>query len=462
MRSRSRSSPHEPTPPPRHARSGQDRSVERSDGLQLGHRNSLDEKRPYDDHDPLRSNGTPDHGDIVIDVKGKGRAVDRSDFDDTNYITDLASDVDAATVEDTLSGDSGRQPSTEVTSRGATTIPARVSSPVSLPRDANNVGDLGPHERLRDRPRLRRDALQAVDAHLLHSPVQRRAARRIDSGRQESLIGPSASERSIPIAGISIRGAAKAAAPAPPAPATSSTELSHEPNGQISSKGSDNPGKGMSSREIMARTRARLAKPRQEPTLSVALSSERAEHDASSLDAPSAIVALDSPAVASNQSGQAGSSPPLNSISSDVPENSAAQSSSGHSPSLFDEPYAASALRVRLLSKLDAERLVCKQPEDLSESTNATPVPVGIDSKSRPVTTDSSSAVCGPSDGKLSCRRDAQTLEASLRAQARLRVKLAAAKRKLDDAGAELSSATINLETREEYLRSRLKSGASR
>lgn len=424
---------------------------------ELQRRGTEHESRADEDDDRRSRSRASDHVDIVVDVKGKGRAVDNNIHDHITYISDRASDVDAAKVEGTRPVDRGRQASTEVISIRETTPPSRITSPASQPHDIRKEPYFGSHDEPKDRRKVRRNALQAIDAHLGHSSTERSAARSTGSG-QVPLIECSTSD--IRIEEISIRGAAKAATQAPSVPSISSTELSREPNGQISFHASHNASKGMPSRDIMARTRARLAKLRQEPTLSPTISSERGGHDVLSLDTPQAIVELDTPSVAGNQTARSGSSPSWNGITSDVPDNSAAQSSSTHSLSSHVESFATSALRAKLLAKLDNEKRASVEQVDLAGKDKAPSFPVGINSEvitTRLTSASDCNKVRGPNRRELSFRREAEMIENNLREQARLRVKLVAAKRTLADATADMTSGNVNLMTHEEHLRLQLK-----
>lgn len=419
-----------------------------------------------DEPTDLRSrSGTSDHVDIDIDVKGKGRAVENGVLDNISYITDRASDVGSVKVKDTRSRDPGRQDSTGVTSRSSAKPPSRCASPVLVPHDVNKVDHIDSLAGPRDRPKVRRDALLAIGAHLEHVSSERSAPGSSGGFRQESVIEPSASEPTARPKEISIRGAAKATTQAPSVPSIPSPELSHEPNGQPPSHVPHHPAKGMSSREIMARTRARLATLRQDPTLSAAISSERGAHDAASLDAACAIVKLESPSVAGNQTLQRGSSPPSDSIISDVADVSAAQSSTTYSLSHSDEPHALSALRAKLLSRLDNEKRAYHEHSVPSGRDLSAGSFVDIndnDAENAMLPADNETPLRGPNGGGSSFRRDTQVLESNLRTRARLRVKLAAAKRTLADGGADASNENVDLGTREEHLRSQLKRGVLR
>lgn len=458
MRPRSRPRPEEISPPSR------DDIIDEPTAIRQSQRRASDaDNRADQGTDPPSRIETSDHVDIVVDVKGKGRAVDHSVVDNINCITDGASDVDAAKVKDTRPGDRVRQESTEVTFDNSTT-PSRSSSPVSLPCDVNKASRLKLPTESRDPPKVRWNALQAVDAHLAHASIERSVARGNGSRRHDPHIEHTASQSMTRGTEISIRGAAKATNVAPLAPTVSSPELSHEARGHNSSSVPHNPTIGMSSREIMTRTRARLAQLRQEPILSPSISSERGEHDASSLDTPQAIVELEPLSVAGNQIVPSSSSFPLSPTIFDVPDNSAAQSSSSHSVSQSVGPQAG-ALRAKLLGKLDVEKRAYLEQTDPSVERAAAASPMEADGSKDmgglPVSADNEIQHRGPDGGGLVFRRDAQMLESNLRTKAYLRVKLAAAKRTLADTTADESNADVSLVSREEYLRSQLKRGLS-
>ncbi|KAI0086037.1 hypothetical protein BDY19DRAFT_908566 [Irpex rosettiformis] len=317
------------------------------------------------------------------------------------------------------------------------------------------------------RPKVRREALQAMNAHLLDSSHGHQSSKPVIGREQQPLDTPR--DEMPPPAELSIRGAAQAAS-GPLFPSDSFRESNCQSVHDTTRVATGI--QGMSSRDIMARTRARLAKLRQDSTLSTTTTSpKRGEHDELGLNPSSKFPSIPHFLEDGNHTTTAPSSSNCTSsqLVAQAYDASAAQSSHPdytHTDSdVGGATSTAAILRARLLRKLEDEKREHddgKTDDPNRPETYVVPVTVeGTQFETSLLPDNIGGSKQAQTEEMSFGRQDAEMLEKKLRGQAQLRIKLAAAKRHLHAGTAvesdEMSGADRNPMSREDYLRSRLK-----
>lgn len=429
-----------------------ERSTPRSPEVQEVHRVGLGDHRRL-------SIGTSDQRKIPQNIKGKGRAIDE---DGNSPLTSRPVQEQDSTV-----GMLETETSHPAQKDATTTATVADEAPVIQSSHESSTS------KQRDRPKVRREALQAMNAHLLHPSRGYRTTKPVID-REQQTPDTSARDELPPLTELSIRGAAKATAQVSPAPSFPSPESVLESNCQSAHDATRVPTdvQGMSSRDIMARTRARLAKLRQDSTLSTSTTSpKRGDHDVLGLDASSKFPNTPHTTEDGNHTAPSSSNFLSDSIVAQSHEASAAQSSHPSTTPPRSDVEGATAtptsLRAKLLKKLEDEKRAHDDDHDNNAhhpDTSAVVVAEGSQFQTSRVPDNIGGSKQGQTEEELSLgRQDAEMLEKKLRGQAQLRIKLAAAKRQLAEAalGAdEMSNVDHNPMSREDYLRSRLKRAA--
>ena len=369
------------------------------------------------------------------DNKGKGRAVDLDG--DTNISSRIEHRPNSA-YDSPKTLDATDQQSEYEEDRRESTITEQLNDVTSAKHDQESS-----HRKQKGRPKVRREALQAMNAHLLNSSHGHRSSKPVIGREQQPPDTPR--DELPPPTELSIRGAAQISSGSP----FSTPESMQEPNcqsAQDATRVTTNT-QGMSSRDIMARTRARLAKLRQDSTLSnTTTGPKRGEHDALGPNASSKFPSTPHSPEDGNHTAPLTS----NFMSSSTVARPHDPSAAGSSHPNFAQTRAdvgdaaanAAILRAKLLKKLEDEKRA--HDDDRTNNSSYPDVPAA------PVAVEHTQVEAHPADNiggskqaqteeELSFNhQDAEMLEKKLRGQAQLRIKLAAAKRQL--AGAAVGS----------------------
>ncbi|KAI0338788.1 hypothetical protein BDW22DRAFT_676081 [Trametopsis cervina] len=447
---------------PSHSRSGRgtrDTHLERKEYTETHKRPRLRSQDPDDRHtlflDEQRpqTNGNSGQVDIYGDVKGKGRAIDIDHIEPRplDSVNDRVSDVDGvrtSTPPRSTARDDMMPSTSAVAATGGTEVHAAVQ---------------------REKPKIR-PGWQAMHAHLLDPSRRREVKRTATEHEAEPFVTP-AGNASPSVTGFSIRGAA--ARTIVTESSTPSTSFIEPPPKHVAGDTTQpfEPPQSMSSRDIMARTRAKLEKLKQDSSFPVATTPESGEHDVASLNASSSVINTLPTIVDGNHTVTLPSHAASTSIPSQLSDVLPAQSSHPHSLAhASHETGAADALRLKVLNKLENEKRAHIDGKRIPHHDGDSPMFVAVNGSSV-------EALASPDnfgdpkqqqtgeEMSLARRQDAEMLEQRLRVQAQLRIKGAAHKQPMPGTASDNTSgqsADLNSQSREEYLRSRLKRMASR
>ncbi|PSR77428.1 hypothetical protein PHLCEN_2v7859 [Hermanssonia centrifuga] len=418
----------------------------------------------------------PDDAQSKRDLKGKGRAIGDVRCE-PHSLRDSEPDLTAGNVHTApvngsnnlakIQGDDRR------THHSQYLVPTgTVEGDVAPPASADPP-ELTSESEQKARPRIRRDAWQSLQAHLTHTNTnigRRSAARPSESpsllpnrleisirGASSNAVPTSTSTQPVPLHAAAPNGSQSAwllsrisdSATTPVFP--DAITLANTMTGTLIETPSERPTSGSTEADIVAGTCFKLSQLENESSPAVLrnVSGSQNNNVYRKLAAP-ANVALDDAFSNINEFGSPYSLMSLGSTShpvATIPLESP-DSSSSSSSSRFEQP--ANTVRARLLSRLDnAKRVLADhQVADSSQglSDNYTSMRASEDCNGRSSVSASAAldhhVSSAESDNSPLNHRDAEILETTLRGQARLRMKLAAARRIAE--GAQGGSATAD------------------